>query len=150
VARQAPPHALTADRRAQRIGIGSGVVLGSGLWLASELGLRHVPLFDVGIAPYVYLAPVAVTFAAAALGGSRRVGVQAAVWTVLFGSLAIFAVALLESVRWYQLQTSLILAGDGIPLEAVGENLRNFTWGLILLPAWWLPFGLIGANRRHG
>jgi hypothetical protein len=145
-----PPRALTTDRLAQRIGIGSAVALGGGLLLASELGLRQVPVFDAGIAPYVYLVPPAMIFvgsaAAAALGGSRSAGVQAAVWAAVFGSLVIFAVALLEAVRWYQLETSLILAADGIPLEAVGENLRNFTWGLILLPVWWLPFGIIGAS----
>lgn len=41
--------------------------------------------------------------------------------------------------------TSLILAGDAVPLDAVGENLRNFVWALVLVPFWWLPFGVLGA-----
>jgi hypothetical protein len=64
---------------------------------------------------------------------------------VLLASLVVFAGALVEAVRWYGFDTSLILAGDSVPLRAVGENIRNFTWGLILHPFWWPPFGLIGA-----
>ena len=65
--------------------------------------------------------------------------------TALLASFAIYAVALMESIRWFQAETSLIYAGDGIPLQAVGENIRNFAWGLILHPLWWLPFGVFGA-----
>jgi hypothetical protein len=55
-------------------------------------------------------------------------------------------VALPEAVRWYAHDASLLLASDAVPLNAVGENLRNFTWSLWLLPFWWLPFGLIGGG----
>ena len=71
---------------------------------------------------------------------------QTAVWTVLLASLLTYAVALPEAVRWYALDASLILASDAVPLNAVGENLRNFTWSLLLLPFWWLPFGILGAR----
>ena len=64
----------------------------------------------------------------------------------MLASLLTYAVALPEAVRWYALDTSLILASDAVPLSAVGENLRNFTWSLLLLPFWWLPFGIIGAR----
>ena len=63
-------------------------------------------------------------------------------WTALLASLVTYAVAVSEALRWYALDTSLILASDAVPLSAVGENLRNFTWALLLLPYWWLPFGV--------
>jgi len=105
---------------------------------------------DVGVLPYLYLIPIAVVFAgsawAAARHGSFSTGLRTAVWTVMLGSLLTYVVALAEAVRWYALDTSLILASDAVPLSAVGENLRNLTWSLLLLPFWWLPFGIIGAR----
>ena len=137
-----------------RIGLASGIAVGAtltiaaGLLLTSRLGLRGVAGLDVGVLPYLYLIPIAVVFAGSAWAARRRsfrAGVQTAVWTVLLASLLTFAVALPEAVRWYDLDTSLILASDAVPLNAVGEYLRNFTWSLLLLPFWWLPFGLIGV-----
>ena len=80
---------------------------------------------------------------AAAVGRSFRAGVQAAVWTVLLGSLAVFAVGLLEALQWYRIDSSLIFNG-AVVFGAAGDNLRSFAWGLVLLPFWWLPFGVIG------
>lgn len=145
----APPRGLAADRLSPGVAVGSAVALGAGLLVASRLGLREVAGLDSGIFGYVFFVPPGVIFAAAALAStlrrSLRAGVQTAVLTALLASLVIFAVALMESMRWYQAETSLIYAADGIPLEAVGENIRNFAWGLILLPLWWLPFGVFGA-----
>ena len=76
---------------------------------------------DAGIFGYLYLAPIIVIFAASAwasaLRRSRRAGVQTAVWTALLASLVTYAVAVSEAVRWYALDTSLILASDAVPLE---------------------------------
>ena len=145
-----PPRSLTTDRLAPRIAVGAAVLIGAGLLLASQLGLRQVAGMDAGIFGYLYLAPIIVIFAASAwasaLRRSRRAGVQTAVWTALLASLVTYAVAVSEALRWYALDTSLILASDAVPLDAVGENLRNFTWALLLLPYWWLPFGIIGAS----
>lgn len=66
-------------------------------------------------------------------------------WTDLLTGLACYAVAVSEANRWYRFDASLILAGDAVPVEAVGENLRNLIWVLLLFPFWWLPFGVIGA-----
>ena len=118
--------------------------------MTSRLGLDRVAGLDGGVFGYLFLAGAGAVMAAAVVvalaRGSLGAGVQAAVWTALLGSLAMFAVAVPESVTWYRELSGLILAGDGIPLRAVGENLRNFTWLLILLPLWWLPFGLLGAS----
>ena len=46
---------------------------------------------------------------------------------------------------WYQDDHSLILVGDAVRPEFIGENIRKFTWFLILFPYLWLPFGVIGA-----
>ncbi len=145
----APPRGLITSRLARQIAVGTTVALGLGVGLASRLGLNHVAGFDAGLFGYLVLAPNMAIFAgsaaAAALGQSFRVGVQTAVWTALLASLAVFAIGLPEAIRWYRFEMSLIFAGDGIPIEAVGENLRGFAWGLVLLPFWWLPFGIIGA-----
>ena len=104
---------------------------------------------DAGVLPCLCLIPIAVVSAGSAWAARRRsfrAGVQTAVWTVLLASLLTFAGARPEAVRWYALDTSLLLTSDAVPLSAVGENLRNFTWSLLLLPFWWLPFGIIGAH----
>jgi hypothetical protein len=122
------------------------VALGAGLVVVSRLDLRDG---SGGIAGYLFLVPVALLFATsgvvAAVGRSLRAGVQAAVWTALLGSLAVFAAGLVEAVRWYRFNSSLIFMGDSVPLHAAGENLGDFIGLLVLLPVWWLPFGLIGA-----
>jgi hypothetical protein len=146
----APPRWLTTTGRLPRgIAIVAAVALGAGLLVVSRLGLRDVAGLDAGIFGYLFGVPIGVVFAgsllAAAVRRSFRAGVQAAVWTALLASPVIFAIAVSEAVHWYQLHTSLILAGDSVPLHAVGENLRNFTWGLLLFPLWWLPFGVLGA-----
>jgi hypothetical protein len=144
-----PPGGLTTSRAARGVGVGGALALGVGLLVASRLGLRGVGTLEGGVYNYLLLAPVAVVGAGsvmvAAVGRSFRAGVQAAVWTTLLSSLAVYAVGLAEAIRWYQLKSSLIFAGDGVPLWAAGENLRGFAWGLVLLPFWWLPFGVIGA-----
>lgn len=157
----APPRGLATSRLARRVAVGAALALGVGLVVVSRLGLSGVAGWDAGIFGYLFCAPIVIVFVGAALVAavdrSFRAGVEATVWTALLTSLACYAVALLEAVSWYRSDTSLILAGDGIPIDAVGENLRNFTWGLILYPFWWLPFGVIGATvggarwwRRRG
>lgn len=145
----APPHGLANDRLARRIAIGTAIALAAGLVLVSRLGLRGIAGFDSGIFGYLFYVPIVVVFivsaVAAGVGRSFRAGVQAAVWTAVLASLAFYAVAILEAVSWYRFDASLIIMGDGVPLDAVGENLRNFAWGLILFPFWWLPFGVLGA-----
>ena len=146
----APPRVLTAGGALPRVvAVVVAAGLGAGLLLWSRLALREVGELDAGIFPYLYVwAPVVVLAGSAVAGAIRRslrAGVQAAVWTALLGVLALFAVGVTESVGWYEYDTSLILAGDGIPLAAVGENLRNLVWSLLLLPFWWVPFGVLGA-----
>lgn len=85
---------------------------------------------------------------AVVLAGLRRsiwAGVRVAVWAVLLASVAVFAVAVSESVLWYQDDSSLILAGDGVPITAVGENIGDFTFLMVMLPYLWTPFGVISA-----
>jgi hypothetical protein len=75
---------------------------------------------------YAIFAPVAVFFLgsaiAAAVGRSLRVGVQAAVWTAVQAYLLLFAVWLVEAVRWYRIDGSLLLDGDA---GSIGVNLGD-------------------------
>jgi hypothetical protein len=145
----APPRALTGDRLASYLAVGVAVVLGLGLLLASRSDLKVNGGDGDGIFGFVHFMPVPAIFVTALLVGavrrSVRAGVQATVWTALLAALAFFAIAVSESVLWYQDDESLILAGDAVKPEFIGENIRNFTWFLILFPFFWAPFGVIGA-----
>lgn len=146
----APPRLLTRDRWARPIAAGVALVLGLGLLQSSRTDLRGK---GEGIVGYVFFVPIVAIFVTAvvvaALRRSRGAGVQASVWTALLASLAFCAIALAEAVRWYRADSSLIFAGDGVPLDAVGENILNFTLLLVLLPLFWLPFGVLGAAVGH-
>jgi hypothetical protein len=81
---------------------------------------------------------------ATAAGRSLRVGVQAAVWTALQAALLLFAVWLVEAVRWYHIGGSLLLDGEGG--HPIGVNLGDAVfWVLVFIPVWALPFGVFGA-----
>lgn len=144
-----PPRGLNTDRLPQRVAVVLALALAGGLVVASRLGVRGIGGFDSGIFGYVFGMPMAALFAgslvAALVRRSFRSGAQAAAWIALLTTPAFYAIALMESVRWYENDTSLIYASDTVPIEAVGENIRNFMWGLILLPVWWIPFGIFGA-----
>jgi hypothetical protein len=139
----APPRGLASSRLARRVGLVAALALGAGL-----LASARVDGDQTGVMGYAIFAPVAVFFLgsviAAAVGRSLRVGVQAAVWTALQAGLLLFAVWLVEAVRWYRIGGSLLLDGeDGHPL---GVNLNDAVfWVLVFIPAWALPFGVFGA-----
>ena len=142
----AAPRALTGDRLARHIAVAVALVLGLGLLQSSRSDLRGSA---EGIWEYMFSWPILAIFATAvtvaALRRSIWAGIQATVWTALLASLAFFAIAVAEAVRWYRTTTGLILAGDAVPLNAVGENIQNFSWFLVLFPLFWTPFGVIGA-----
>ncbi|HEX7277917.1 MAG TPA: hypothetical protein VF244_11125, partial [Acidimicrobiales bacterium] len=142
----APPRCLTGDRWARPVAVGVALVLALGLLSSSRADLRGDAQ---GVFGYVFFVPIVAIFVTAVgVGAGRRslwAGVQAAVWTALLASLAFAAIAMAEAGRWYQAGSSLILAGDSVPLDAVGENIRNFTLLLVLLPYFWMPFGVLGA-----
>jgi hypothetical protein len=145
----APPNALTRDRWARHIAVAVALVLGLGLLLASRSDLKINGGDGSGIWGYVQFMPIPAIFVTAlVLSAVRRsvwAGLQVAVWTALLASLAFYAIAVSEAVLWYQDDSSLILAGDAVGPEFIGENIRNFTWFLILFPYFWMPFGVIGA-----
>ncbi|MBM7785617.1 hypothetical protein [Tenggerimyces flavus] len=148
-----PPRGLVTSPQARYVGAGIALSLAAVLFVLSQRGLNDAGPLSVGILGFLFLAPVPVllvgSLTTAFANRSFRTGAQTAVWAAVLTSLAFFAVALLEAINWYHVGSSLILAADGIPLVAVGENLRNFSWGLILFPSWWLPFGLLGAALGH-
>ncbi|MGW1885008.1 hypothetical protein [Streptomyces sp. NPDC001970] len=139
----APPRALTASRLARRVGVGAALALGGGFLLVSRLlegRSTTVPFLPM-------LAMVAVAFlgsaAVAAAGRSFPAGVQAAVWTVSVGTLLLFSGWLVEAVRWYGIDAGLFLDEATAP---IGVNVKDAVfWVLVLVPAWGLPFGVIGA-----
>jgi hypothetical protein len=144
-----PPRALTRDRLARHIAVGLALALGLGLLLASRSDLKINGGDGGGIWGYAQFMPILAIFVTALVVAAVRrsvwAGVQVAVWTALLASLAFYAIAVSEAVLWYQDDQSLILAGDAVRPAFIGENIRNFTWLLILFPYFWMPFGVIGA-----
>ena len=145
----APPRALTRDRWARHIALAVALALGLGLLRASRSDLKVNGGDGAGIWGYAQFMPLLGIFVTALVVAAARrsvwAGVQVAVWTALLTSLALYAIAVSEAVLWYRDDESLILAGDAVKPEFIGENIRNFTWFLILFPFLWMPFGVIGA-----
>jgi hypothetical protein len=137
-----PPRGLATSRLARGVGVGAAVLLGLGFLLTARLFIHTAG----GVMGWVVLAPAAVSFAAAAtaaaLGRSRRAGVEAAVWAVLLGALLIFAAWLPEAAARHRIDRGLLFDGDGAP---IGVNLADAIGGLVLILALGLPFGVIGA-----
>ena len=139
-----PSRALTSHRLARGIGLGGGLGLAAGLLVASRLPGGA----DGGALLFLLFAPAVVQFAGAALAArvarSLRAGLQAAAWITLLGAPLLFLVWLPEAVRWYHRGAGLLLDGESDAL--IGVNLRDAVfWVLVFVPAWTLPFGVIGA-----
>jgi hypothetical protein len=134
-----PPRGLASSRLARLVGLGTALALGAGL-----LASAWVDDDQTGVMGYAIFAPVAVFFLgsaiAAAVGRSLRVGVQAAVWTAVQACLLLFAVWLVEAVRWYRIDGSLLLDGDA---GSIGVNLGDAVfWVMVFIPVSALPFGV--------
>jgi hypothetical protein len=142
----APPRALATQRLPVGIAVGTAVVAAGGVLLTSRLLSGDAAALTLFYA--LQLPLVAVFSGSVIMAATRgyRAGLQTTVWTALLTSLAIFAVAVPEAARSFQLEQTLIYFGDRIPPDAAGESLRLATWGLLLFPFWWLPFGLMGAG----
>ena len=133
------------------LGLAASVVLGAGLLLASRVALRSDGGREAGVAPYLFLGAPALLLIASSLaavrGRSFRAGVQGAVWTVAVGALLMLAVGTVEASHWHQLHGRLIFDGErNHPPDRVPDI---FDWGLLALPLWWLPFGILGAALGH-
>lgn len=138
-----PPRGLTTSRPARGLGVGAALILGLGFLLTSRLTVNTYG----GPMVWVIFAPVVIFFAAsamaAAVGGSFRAGVQAAVWTALVGALLVFAISLPEAMRRYAIDGRTL--GDGEFGYPIGVNLPGAIWDFIVIPILGLPFGVIGA-----
>jgi hypothetical protein len=68
----------------------------------------------------------------------------------VLGALTVFCVGLAEALHWHDATGLLIVDGEGG--HPVGTNLPDFVTVLVVLPLWWLAFGLMGAavSHRHG
>ncbi len=141
-----PPRALASSRLARRTGVIAGLAVAAGLLLDSRGDGEHSGVID-----YVMLVPTATYFLAALvvamLERSFRAGVQTTVWAVVVATLGVFALWLVEGIRWHDNGGDLLLDGDGGPVEA---NLADAVfWILLLAPAWSVPFGVFGAAAGH-
>jgi hypothetical protein len=137
-----PPPLLAARGAAVVVAllVGAGLLAASRLALTSEFGLGS------GIFFYLFVAcPLLVAAAAAqAARHSLLAGVQTAVWATVLGTLTVFCVGLLEALHWHGATGLLIFDGEGG--RPAGTNLTDFITGLVVLPLWWLAFGVIGAG----
>jgi hypothetical protein len=143
-----PPRRLASSPLARRLGVGAALAVAAGLLPASRLALGSRFAVEMGVGPYLMFAPVMIivlcSAIAAAIGRSFRVGVAAAVWTAVLGTLAVFVIAVPEALHWYRIDARLFL--DGERYAPVGKNVGGFIACLVALPVWWLPFGVIGAG----
>jgi hypothetical protein len=126
--------------------VGAGLVAASRLALTSDFGL--------GSGIFFYLIVVCpLLLSAAGAQAARRsflAGVQTVVWATVLGTLTVFCIGLPEALHWHGATGLLIFDGEGG--RAAGTNLADFVTGLVVLPLWWLAFGLMGAaaSHRHG
>jgi hypothetical protein len=143
-----PPRALTGSPLARGLAVGAALILAAGLVPASRLSLGNALLIEMGAGPYLMFAPVLINMlasaAAARLGRSFGAGVEAAVWTTVIGTLALFVVSVPEALHWHR--TAARLFFDGERYNPVGRNVGAFVACLVMLPLWSLPFGVIGAR----
>jgi hypothetical protein len=132
-------------------GLVASMGLAAGLLLASRAALRSAGGLEAGVAPYLFLGAPALILVATAIAGARgrtfAAAVPAAVWTVALGALLMFAVGTVEASRWSELHGRLIF--DGERNHPPGRIPDSFAWGLLVLPLWWLPFGVLGAALGH-
>jgi hypothetical protein len=147
-----PPRALTTSRSARRIGCGVGlVVFGLGYPLVA-VNSYDGQLFYLLAGLFVLIPGCAA--AAAAIGGTRRHGVQAAVWMGLVSGLLIFVVHMVVPILGFQIEAALV--DDGYPPgigpdlgiwlpRMLGRELGGGIFSLLLLPGWALFFGLVGG-----
>lgn len=154
------PRALTSSRVARLVGLGAGMALGAGLLLTSR-----APGGESGVMGYLLLGQLAAFFLAgavtAAVRRSLRPGVQAVLWTAVVGVLLLFVVFMAESLRRNHPDASAFSSGEHLLLDGdfgpLGTNLKDAVfWILVFVPAWGLPFGVMGAalgarlTRRRG
>ena len=134
-----PPPVLAARGLAAGVAllVGAGLVAASRLALTSEFGLGS------GIFFYLFLACPLLLALVGAASRSLLAGVQTVVWATVLGTLTVFCVGLAEALHWHDATGLLIFDGEGG--YPVGTNLPDFVTGLVVLPLWWLAFGLIGA-----
>jgi hypothetical protein len=147
------PGVVSRCRDAVVPGLVASAGLGVGLLVASRFALRSDGWREGGVTPYLLLGAPTLVLVASAIAGTRGrtfgAGVRTAVGTVALGALLVAAVGTVEASHWHQ-HGRLIFDGDRISPPGGGPD--AFTWGLLLLPLWWLPFGVLGAalgRRLH-
>ena len=137
----APPRALTTSKLARWVGLGVGLVLGLGVFLAARFNET------TGDGNLLYLLNLPLAFGAvsafvAVVDRSFSAGLQATVWALMVTSLLTFASFVLESMRWFQIHQTSLLDGN----EAGGAILDGaIFWVLIVIPVLAFPCGVIGA-----
>ena len=141
----AAPAALTSSVLARRTGLGIGVASGAGLLLASRTGGLEAGALAF-IAPAQLVALVLVPVLVAAVARSLGAALQAGLWGFVFGTVTMFPVYLVESIRRYDADGGLYLDGDLPAGATVGTNLGDaVAWLLLIVPAVLVPLGIAGA-----
>jgi hypothetical protein len=149
----APPRVLAASRSARRTGtVAALAVFGLGYPLVASQSYDGQLVY---LLAGLFLVIPGLAMAVAAVGGTRRRGVEAAVWMGLISGLSIFVVHLILPLLGFQIDAALADEGYlpsrppdlGIWLpEMLGRELGGGIFALLLLPGWALFFGLVGGE----
>jgi hypothetical protein len=141
----APP-ALTSSTLALRAGIWLGAATGVGLLLVSRTGALDAGALTL-IVPAQLLILVVAPAVVAAVARSLAAGVQTIVWGFVFGTVAMFPVYIVESIRRHHAEGVLYLDGDADVSATIGTNLADAVlWLVFLAPSLMVPLGIVGAS----
>lgn len=156
-----PPRILTTSRVGRRIGVATAVVVFGLGYALTAVSSYDGQLFYLLAGLFIGIPGCAA--AAAAVGGQRRDGIEAAVWMGLISGTLIFAVHTLVPILGLQLDTAILDEGYppgvrpdiGVWLTAtLGREIGGGIFALLLLPGWALFAGLtagaLGAAAREG
>jgi len=141
----AAPDALTSSPLGCQVGLWLGVAAGVGLLLFSRTGA-----LDEGAMTYIVpvqlltlvIAPAVVASVTRTLGPA----VQTILWGLVFSTVAMFPVYIVESVRRHRADGGLYLDGDAHAWTTIGTNLPDaVAWLVLIIPIVLVPLGILGA-----
>jgi hypothetical protein len=139
------PQGLISSAFARHVGLWFGITSGAGLLLLSRTGGLESGAMAF-IMPAQFAAFVVIPAVVAAVTRSIGAAVQSIVWGFIFGSVTMFPVYIVESIRRYHGGRGLYLDGDAPLGTTIGTNLNDAVgWLLLVVPSLMIPFGIMSA-----